>query len=53
MTHGRKPAHKPEAAKPKVDPHYGEIPKGPERYPDSLGKRAGNWLTGLFTKWMQ
>lgn len=33
--------------------HWGEIPKGPERYPDTPGKRFGNWLLGWLTPWQR
>lgn len=49
MTEKLKPAKPPVTAEERK--HWGEIPKGPERYPDSLGKKVGGWLTGLLTAW--
>lgn len=40
---------KPLPPMPKLPPHHGE--KAPIRYPDSAGKRLGNWLIGLLTPW--
>lgn len=52
MTEQKKPAEAPKAwrGKPGYE-HWGEIPKGPERYPDSAGKRFGNWLLNALTPW--